>query len=129
MIASLEAAKVSEADFSAADPNTTDILVKHILDVFNATSLTAQQAKDILAHLQILIKLGKGRARENNALTIMETRHRLRLPLHRPMNFNWHELIGEVAAYHPATPYVDLLVPFYWPWFSRQQRRILYACL
>jgi hypothetical protein len=35
-----------------ADPNKTDILVKHILDVFNSTGLTAQQAKDVLTHLQ-----------------------------------------------------------------------------
>lgn len=51
------------------------------------------------------------------------------LPLHRPMNFKWYEFIAEVAGYPPATPYVNLLMPFYWPPFSRQQRRILYTLL
>jgi hypothetical protein len=36
----------------AADPHKADILVKHILELFNSTGLTAQQAKDVLAHLQ-----------------------------------------------------------------------------
>jgi hypothetical protein len=42
-----------------ADPNKTDILVKHILDLFNSTGLTAQQAKDILTHLQVLVEIGE----------------------------------------------------------------------
>src|SRR5690348_16442719 len=43
----------------AADPNKTDILVTHILELFNSTSLTAQQAKDVLTHLQVLVEIGE----------------------------------------------------------------------
>ena len=43
----------------AADPNKTDILVKHILELFNSTCLTAQQAKDVLMHLQVLVEIGE----------------------------------------------------------------------
>jgi hypothetical protein len=43
----------------AADPNKTDILVKHILELFNSTGLTAQQAKDVLTHLQVLVEIGE----------------------------------------------------------------------
>ena len=42
-----------------ADPQKADIIVKHILDVFNSTGLTAQQAKDVLTHLQVLIEIGE----------------------------------------------------------------------
>jgi hypothetical protein len=41
------------------DPRKTDVLVSHILEVFNSTGLTAQQAKDVLAHLQVLIEIGE----------------------------------------------------------------------
>jgi hypothetical protein len=41
-----------------ADPNKTDILVKHILELFNSTGLTAHEAKDVLTHLQVLIEIG-----------------------------------------------------------------------
>lgn len=52
---------------SAAAPRQTlqlptekaDILIQHILTLFNATGLTAQQAKDLLTHLQILVELGE----------------------------------------------------------------------
>jgi hypothetical protein len=52
---------VAAAPYSdlAADPNKTDIIVKHILDIFNSTGLTAQQAKDVLIHLQVLIEIGE----------------------------------------------------------------------
>ena len=43
----------------AADPHKADILVKHILELFNSTGLTAQQAKDILMHLQVLVEIGE----------------------------------------------------------------------
>jgi len=43
----------------AADPHKTDVLVKHILDIFNSTGLTAQEAKDTLTHLQVLIEIGE----------------------------------------------------------------------
>ncbi|WP_447986379.1 hypothetical protein [Nitrospira sp. Nam74] len=43
----------------ATDPNKTDILVKHILKLFHSTGLTAQQAKDVLVHLQVLIEIGE----------------------------------------------------------------------
>lgn len=42
-----------------ADPHKADIIVKHILDVFNSTGLTAQQAKDVLTHLQVLVEIGE----------------------------------------------------------------------
>jgi hypothetical protein len=41
-------------------PHKTDVLVSHILEVFNSTGLTAQQAKDVLAHLQVLVEIGDG---------------------------------------------------------------------
>ena len=44
---------------NAFDPNKTDILVKHILELFNSTGLTAQQAKDVLTHLQVLVEIGE----------------------------------------------------------------------
>ena len=56
----------------AADPNKTDILVKHILELFNSTGLTAQQAKDVLMHSKSWSKSESVGARENDALT-MET--------------------------------------------------------
>ena len=43
----------------AADPHKADILVKHILELFNSTGLTAQQAKDVLTHLQVLVQIGE----------------------------------------------------------------------
>lgn len=43
----------------AADPNKTDILVKHILELFNSLSLTAQEAKDVLTHLHVLVEIGE----------------------------------------------------------------------
>jgi hypothetical protein len=43
----------------AAYPNKADIIVKHILDIFNSTGLTAQQAKDVFIHLQVLIEIGE----------------------------------------------------------------------
>lgn len=52
---------VAAAPYSdlAADPNKADIIVKHILELFNSTGLTAQQAKDVLTHLQVLIEIGE----------------------------------------------------------------------
>ena len=41
----------------AADPHKADIPVKHISELFNATGLTAQQAKDVLTHLQVLVEI------------------------------------------------------------------------
>ena len=43
----------------AADPHKTDVLVSHILEIFNGAGLTAQQAKDVLAHLQVLVETGE----------------------------------------------------------------------
>ena len=43
----------------SADPYKTDVLVSHILEIFNSTGLTAQQAKDVLAHLQVLVEIGE----------------------------------------------------------------------
>ena len=43
----------------SVDPHKTDVLVRHILDIFNSTGLTAQQAKDVLTHLQVLIEIGE----------------------------------------------------------------------
>jgi hypothetical protein len=43
----------------STDPHKTDVLVSHILEIFNSTGLTAQQAKDLLVHLQVLIEIGK----------------------------------------------------------------------
>lgn len=43
----------------AVDPHKADVLIRHILDVFNSTGLTAQQAKDVLAHLQVLVEIGE----------------------------------------------------------------------
>ena len=36
-----------------------NILIKHVLDVLNASGLTADQAKDLLRHLEILVELGQ----------------------------------------------------------------------
>ena len=52
------AAAVPYSDL-AADPHKTDVLIKHILDIFNSTGLTAQEAKDTLTHLQVLIEIGE----------------------------------------------------------------------
>ena len=35
-----------------------DILVTHVLNVFNSTGLTAQQAREVLEHLQVLVEIG-----------------------------------------------------------------------
>lgn len=43
----------------SADPHKADVLVKHILDIFNSTGLTAQEAKDVLIHLQVLAEIGE----------------------------------------------------------------------
>src|SRR5690242_20663710 len=43
----------------SVDPHKTDVLVRHVLEIFNSTGLTAQQAKDVLAHLQVLIEIGE----------------------------------------------------------------------
>ncbi|MEP6601788.1 MAG: hypothetical protein ABJB49_08230, partial [Nitrospirota bacterium] len=43
----------------STDPHKTDVLVRHILEIFNATDLTAQQAKDVLAHLHVLVEIGE----------------------------------------------------------------------
>jgi hypothetical protein len=43
----------------AVDPQRADVVVSHILEVFNSTGLTAQEAKDVLAHLQILVEIGQ----------------------------------------------------------------------
>jgi hypothetical protein len=43
----------------SADPHKNDVLVTHILEIFNATGLTAQQAKDVLTHLQVLVEIGE----------------------------------------------------------------------
>jgi hypothetical protein len=36
-----------------------DILVKHILELCNSTRLTAQEAKEVLTHLQVLVEIGE----------------------------------------------------------------------
>ncbi|WP_447983833.1 hypothetical protein [Nitrospira sp. Nam74] len=43
----------------SVDAHKTDVLVRHILEIFNSTGLTAQQAKDMLAHLQVLVEIGE----------------------------------------------------------------------
>jgi hypothetical protein len=43
----------------SVDPHKRDVLVTHILEIFNATGLTAQQAKDVLTHLQVLVEIGE----------------------------------------------------------------------
>ena len=43
----------------SASPQKTDVLVSHVLEIFNSTGLTAQQAKDVLAHLQVLVEIGE----------------------------------------------------------------------
>jgi hypothetical protein len=43
----------------SVDPHKSDVLVTHILEVFNSTSLTAQQVKDVLTHLQVLVEIGE----------------------------------------------------------------------
>jgi len=43
----------------AADSNKMDILVKHVLELFNSTRLTAQEAKEVLTHLQVLAQIGE----------------------------------------------------------------------
>ena len=45
------------------DPHKANVVVSHILEVFNSTGLTAQQAKDVLAHLQVLVEIGERVAR------------------------------------------------------------------
>jgi len=51
-------AAAPRSDF-AVDPHKADVLVKHILDVFNSSGLTSQEAKDVLTHLQVLIEIGE----------------------------------------------------------------------
>ncbi len=51
----------------SVDPHKTDVLVTHILEIFNSTGLTAQQAKDVLAHLQVLVEIGERVAQENRS--------------------------------------------------------------
>jgi hypothetical protein len=41
------------------DPHKSDVLITHILEIFNSTGLTAQQAKDVLTHLQVLVEIGE----------------------------------------------------------------------
>ena len=43
----------------SGSPHKTDVIVSHILEVFNSTGLTAQQAKDVLTHLQVLVEIGQ----------------------------------------------------------------------
>jgi hypothetical protein len=43
----------------AIDPHKSDVPIRHVLDVFNSIGLTAQQAKDVLAHLQVLVEIGE----------------------------------------------------------------------
>lgn len=43
----------------SVDPHKTDVVISHILEIFNSTGLTAQQAKDVLAHLQVLVEIGE----------------------------------------------------------------------
>jgi hypothetical protein len=35
------------------------ILITHVLDVLNATGLTADQAKDLLRHLEVSVEFGQ----------------------------------------------------------------------
>jgi hypothetical protein len=42
-------------DAFAVDPHKAEVLISPVLEVFNSTGLTAQQARDVLAHLQVLI--------------------------------------------------------------------------
>jgi hypothetical protein len=51
-------AAVPQSELSI-DPHKTDVLITHILEIFNSTGLTAQQAKDVLAHLQVLVEIGE----------------------------------------------------------------------
>jgi hypothetical protein len=43
----------------SVDSHKADVLLNHILEIFNSTGLTAQQAKDVLAHLQVLVEIGE----------------------------------------------------------------------
>jgi hypothetical protein len=43
----------------SVDAHKTDVLITHILEIFNSSGMTAQQAKDVLAHLQILVEIGE----------------------------------------------------------------------
>jgi hypothetical protein len=47
------------ANALSSDPHKTDVLASHILEIFDSTGLTAQQAKDVLTHLQVLVEIGE----------------------------------------------------------------------
>ena len=36
-----------------------DILITHVLNMFNSTGLAAQQAREVLAHLQVFVEIGE----------------------------------------------------------------------
>jgi hypothetical protein len=36
-----------------------DLLITHVVNVFNSTALTAQQALEVLEHLQVLVEIGE----------------------------------------------------------------------
>ena len=44
------------------------LFVKHILELFNSTRLTAQEAKDVLSHLQFLSNWGTCRTRQKESI-------------------------------------------------------------
>jgi hypothetical protein len=46
-------------DALTVDPQKAEVLISHILEVFNSTGLTAQQARDVLTHLQVLVEIGE----------------------------------------------------------------------
>ena len=43
----------------SVDAHKTDVLITHILEIFNSSGMTSQQAKDVLAHLQVLVEIGE----------------------------------------------------------------------
>jgi hypothetical protein len=44
-------------DTLTIDPQKADVRIRHGLDVFNSTGLTAQQAKGVLTHRQALVEI------------------------------------------------------------------------
>jgi hypothetical protein len=47
-----------------------DILITHVLNVFNSTGLTAQQAREVLEHLQVPRGDRGAGGEQNDALTL-----------------------------------------------------------
>jgi hypothetical protein len=63
----------------SVDPHKTDVVISHVLEVFNSTGLTAQQAKDVLAHLKSWLKsasvsrMGRPRTDDHGNATPLST--------------------------------------------------------